>query len=130
MDRPHPGADARVIAVAGIRQRAHAYAASTGPGYETLYAHPLVVRIEGKRLSSVRFQCEQRACRFALSDQGNEVHRIDTRTYDVDVKDARAEVTLTLGTDTVPGHYTVSARPIIGKRIVRGSAARFDLTTE
>lgn len=128
MQHSPSAAPIRVVAVSGVRQSAHAFAASTSPGYETLYGEPLVVRIVGKTSGTVRFTCEQKSCRFAVSDQPDEVRRVDTRTYDVDLKDGRAELTLTLGTDAVPGRYTVIARPVRSKLIVPGSSVRFDLT--
>ncbi|GAC1310895.1 MAG: hypothetical protein NVSMB21_19490 [Vulcanimicrobiaceae bacterium] len=88
------------------------------------------MRLIGARAGTVRFSCEQRACRFAVSDQPDEVRRVDTRTYDVDARDGRAELTLTLGTDSVPGRYSVVARPVVHKRVRPGSAVRFDLTVE
>ncbi len=130
MHHPVPPAQLHVIAVSAIRQSARAFATSTGPGYETLYAQPLVVRLAGKRSGTVRFTCEQKACRFAVSEQPDEVRRFDTRSYDVDLKDGRAELTLTLATDAVPGHYTVVARPVLHKRVQAHSAVRFDLTIE
>lgn len=128
---PKPHHDSvRVVVVSGQHQRAHAFAATTGPGYETLFAEPLVIRIVGKGPQTVRFSCEQIACRFAVSDQPTEVRRVDTRTYDVDLKDGRAELTLTLATDTVPGHFTISVRPVIGKRALPGTHPTFDETVE
>ncbi len=128
--RAPAAAHLHVIAASALRQSAHAYAASTSPGYETLYSQPLVVRIAGTNTGTVRFTCEQKPCRFAASDQPEEVRRVDPRSYDVDVKDGRAELTLTLGTDTVPGRYTVVARPVVHKRVQAGSAVRFHLTIE
>lgn len=128
--KPH-GASVRIVVVSGQHQRAHAFAATTGPGYETLFAQPLVVKILGKGTHTVRFSCEQVACRFAVSDQPNEVRRIDTRSYDIDVKDGRAELTLTLATDSVPGHYTIAVRPVVGKRTLPGKhPTAFDVTVE
>ncbi|GAC1307496.1 MAG: hypothetical protein NVSMB19_20270 [Vulcanimicrobiaceae bacterium] len=130
MQHAAPPAHLRIVAVSSNRQSAHAFAASTGPGYETLYAQPLVVRLIGTKSGTVRFSCEQKACRFAASEQPEEVRRVDARSYDVDLKDGRAELTLTLGTDTVPGHYTVVARPVVHKRVQAGSIVRFDLTID
>jgi len=130
MQHVPPVAPLRLVAVSGAHQSARAFAASTSPGYETLFATPLVVRIAGKTSGTVRFRCEQKPCRFAISDQPEEVRRVDTRTYDVDLKNGRAELTLTLATDSVPGHYTVIAGPVRSKRVVPGTTVRFDLTVE
>ncbi len=124
------GLPVRIVVVSGQHQRAHAFAATTGPGYETLFAKPLVVKIVGKGTRTVRFACEQVACRFAVSDQPNEVRRIDTRSYDVDVKDGRAELTLTLATDSVPGHFKIGVRPVVNKHVVEGRKTEFDVTVE
>ncbi len=130
MQHPAPAAQVRVIAGSALRQTARGFAVSTGPGYETLYAQPLVVRLAGTRSGTVRFTCEQKPCRFAVSDQPEEVRRVDTRTYDVDLKDGRAELTPTLATDSVPGHFTVVARPLVHKHVQPGAAVRFELTIE
>ena len=113
-----------------MHQRVHAFATTAGPGYETAYSQPLVVRIVGRTSGTVRFTCEQRNGRFPVSDQPDEVHRVDSRSYTVSLKDGRAELTLTLGTDSVPGRFTVVAGPVIDKRVQRGSVSRFDLTVE
>ena len=102
----------RLTIVAGERQRAHAYAASTGPGYETEFAQALVVRVEGPRAAltgkrKLRFACVEVACRFAAAEQGDDVTRVDVRSYDVDVVDGRATLPLTLSTDGLGATYTV-----------------------
>lgn len=121
----------RIVAVSGVHQSARAYAASATAGYETPFERALVVRLSNRTSGTVRFRCEQRACRFAPSDQPAEVRRVDTRSYDVDLKDGRAELMLTIGTDTVPGAFTVIARPLgANKRVIPGSAVRFELTIQ
>ena len=105
----------RLTIAAGARQSAHAFAASTGPGYETEFPQSLVVRVDGPRAAltgkrKLRFACVEAACRFAAAVEGDDVSRVDTRSYDVDVVEGRATLPLTLSTDTVGGTYTVRAR--------------------
>ena len=105
----------RLTIVAGARQRAHAFAASTGPGYETEFAQSLVVRVDGSRAAltgkrKLRFTCLEAACRFAAAIEGDDVSRVDRRSYDVDVVDGRATLPLTLSTDTIGATYTVRVR--------------------
>lgn len=128
--RPAHSEHVRLAAVSGTSQRARAFAATTGPGYETLFARPLIVRIVGRTAGTVRFSCEQRACRFAVSDQPDEVKRVDPRSYDVTLKNGRAELTVTLSTDSVPGNFTVVARPVVRKHVEVGSSVRFGLSVE
>ncbi|GAC1555834.1 MAG: hypothetical protein NVS3B17_02540 [Vulcanimicrobiaceae bacterium] len=117
---PPPSGSSTVVRVAieaGDRQSAHAFAASTGPGYETAYPQALVVRVSSPRARggkpTVRFTCVQHACRFALAEQGDDVSRVDQRSYDVRVVDGRATLPLTLSTDSVPGDFTVRARALV-----------------
>ena len=105
----------RLTIVAGARQRAHAFAASTGPGYETEFAQSLVVRVDGQRAAlsgkrKLRFACLEAACRFAAAVEGDDVSRVDPRSYDVDVVDGRATLPLTLSTDAIGATYTVRVR--------------------
>ncbi len=110
----------RLTVVAGDRQHARAFAASTGPGYETAFTQSLVVRLAGQRAAlhgkrRLRFACVEAACRFAASVQGDDVNRVDVRSYDVDVVDGRATLPLTLSTDTIGATYTVRVRARLGK---------------
>ena len=102
----------RLTIVAGERQRAHAYAASTGPGYETEFAQALVVRVEEPRTAQtgkrkLRFACVEVACRFAAALEGDDVTRVGVRSYDVDVVDGRATLPITLSTDGLGTTYTI-----------------------
>ena len=111
-----PATDVRVLRVSGDGQSARAFAASTGPGYETAFPQPLVVRIassRGARASTrtIRFACVERDCRFALAEEGDDVTRVDARSYDVRVDHGRATLPLTLSTDRVGATFTVRARP-------------------
>ncbi len=104
------------LAIAGRdRQSARAYAASTGPGYETAFPQSLVVRVPGgprhAKIDKLRYACVERDCRFALAEEGDDVTRVDTRSYDVKVVDGRATLPLTLSTDRVPGVFHVRVRP-------------------
>ena len=111
----------RLTIVAGDRQRAHAYAASTGPGYETEFAQSLVVRVDGSRAAltgkrKLRFACVEATCRFAAAVEGDDVSRVDVRSYDVDVVNGRATLPLTLSTDTIGATYMVRVRARVRSR--------------
>ncbi len=99
----------------GNHQTARAFAASTGPGYETAFPRPLVVRLVRRtthtNVVKLRYACVERDCRFALAEEGDDVVRVDTRSYDVKVIDGRATLPLTLSTDRVPGVFHVRAFP-------------------
>lgn len=105
----------RVVRVSGDEQSARAFAASTGPGYETAYPKPLVARVANdptrKATRRLRFACVERDCRFALAEQGDDVTRVDARSYDVRVEGGRATLPLTLSTDRVGATFTVRVRP-------------------
>ncbi len=134
---PHPRENAaskpvRVLAIAGDGQSAHAFAASTGPGYETVFAQPLVVRVDAAGAARngsrrVRFTCADRGCRFPPSEQGDDVTRVDRRTYEVRLVDGRATLPVTLSTDEVPGTFTVDVRPVLGGGERAAAGARFRL---
>ena len=111
----------RLTITAGARQRARAFAASTGPGYETEFPQSLVVRVDGPRAAltgkrKLRFACVEAACRFAAAVEGDDVSRVDTRSYDVDVVDGRATLPLTLSTDVLGATYTVRVRARLRNR--------------
>ena len=121
----------RLTIVAGDRQRAHAFAASTGPGYETEFAKSLVVRVAGPHAAltgkrKLRFACIEIACRFAAAEQGDDVSRVDVRSYDVDVVDGRATLPLTLSTDVIGATYTVRVKASI-RRGERANEVAFRL---
>jgi len=120
----------RVVAVSGDRQTARAFAASTGPGYESVFERPLVVRFAGaapRGAQRVRFRCESRGCRFALSEQGDDVSRVDAQTYEVKVVRGRATLPVTLTTDAVPGTFEVRVRAVVDRGERAASDARLTL---
>ncbi len=110
----------RLTIAGSARQRAHAFAASTGPGYETEFAQPLVVRVDGPQAAfkgkrKLRFACVEKTCRFAAAVEGDDVSRHDVRSYDVDVVDGRATLPLTLSTDALDATYAVRVRANLRK---------------
>jgi hypothetical protein len=99
----------RLAVVSGTPQSAHAYVAPAARVYLTEFRQPLIVRVAGRGAERIRFSCANPHCVFPPSDQPDQVHRINESTYDVDVHDGKAELTLTLSTVTL-GTFIVTAR--------------------
>lgn len=114
----------RLTVVSGTPQSAHAYVAPGARVYLTEFRQQLVVHVAGA-VERIRFSCASPHCDFAPSEQPDTVHRVDENAYDVDVREGKASVTLTLSTPTL-GTYLVTARPAAGHSSTR--SVRFALT--
>jgi hypothetical protein len=122
-----PAREVRARIVSGTPQSAHAYVAPAAPKYVTEFARPLVVRVEGARNPKlgVRFFCVTPGCELPPQVQPDEVKRIDPRTFEVQSKDGKATISLTVSTDT-PRTVEVVAEPLAGpgERAVRSAPFR------
>ena len=102
-----------IALLSGTPQSAHAFVAAHASRYEAAFPNELAVRVAGPDGSKIRFACETDGCAFPPSDQGDNVHRIDVRSYYVDSADGRATIKLTVSAPS-PRTVVVSARPEAG----------------
>ncbi len=122
-----PAVAVRALIVSGTPQSAHAYAEPAAAKYVTEFTRPLVVRVSGAKNPKlgVRFSCITRGCELPPQVQPDEVKRIDPRTFEVQSKDGKASISLTVSTDT-PQTVEIVAEPVAGpgERAVRSDPFR------
>ena len=101
----------------GTPQSAPAYVAARADRYEAVFPHALAVRVSGPVGARIRFVCETAGCEFPPSEQGDSVHRIDARSFDVVSAAGMAAIKLIVSAPS-PRTVVVLARPS-GVRVLR-----------
>lgn len=116
----------RADVVSGTPQTVSAYVANGEAKFATEFA-PLVVRVTGAA-KRMRYHCITRGCVF-VTDQPPNGDRIDPATYDVDVKNGKASLRITIVSATPTGTYALYAQPVAPKGGHTLKSGTFTLTS-
>ena len=123
--QPGPAVVVRAEAVAGMAQTVRAYVAPAETAFVADFPHNLEVRIVGgkdpKAKRRVRFLCVNRGCLFFAPDQPEGGDRKTPSDYEIDAKNGKASLRVSIHAAEPAGTYVVYAEPVAkpGERSVR-----------
>jgi hypothetical protein len=106
----------RAETLAGTQQTVHAYVALDDAKYVADFPVHLGVRIVGgknaKAKRRVKFVCVNRGCHLYAPDQPEGGDRKTPADYEIDAKDGKASLHVSIESDEPAGTYAVYAEPI------------------